>query len=62
MTPKVNKETCIGCGTCAAIAADIFKMEEDGKAGVIAGCDCTGKEDMINQAKDACPVQAISVE
>ena len=61
MTPKVDKEKCIGCGTCPAIAPDIFKMEDDGKAGVVEG-DFAGKEDLINQSKDACPVQAISVE
>lgn len=59
--PKLNKETCIGCGSCVSIAPDVFKMGDDGKAEVIAG-DFAGKEEMINQSKDACPVQAISVE
>jgi len=62
MNPSVNKDTCIGCGTCPSIAGDVFQMGADGKAEVIPGCDCTGKEDLVNQAKDACPVQAISVE
>jgi len=62
MTPKVNKDLCIGCGTCASIAGDVFRIGSDGKAEVIPGCDCAGKEELINQAKDACPVQAISVE
>jgi len=61
MTPKVDKSKCIGCGTCQAIASDVFKIEDDGKAGVIAG-DFSGKDEIINQAKDACPVQAILVE
>ena len=61
MIPKVDKEKCIGCGTCAAVAADVFKMDDDGKASVIEG-DFAGKEAMINQAKDACPVDAITVE
>lgn len=62
MTPKVNKESCIGCGTCASLAGEVFQMGADGKAEVVSGCDCTGKEELVNQAKDACPVQAISVE
>lgn len=61
MQPKVNKETCIGCGTCAAICPDVFKISADGKSEVIPG-DYTSKENLINQAKDACPVQAISIE
>ena len=61
MDIKINKETCIGCGTCSAIAPDVFRLTDDGKAEVIPG-DHAGKEDLVNQAKDACPVQAISVE
>jgi ferredoxin len=61
MVPKVDKEKCIGCGSCPAIAADVFAMGDDGKAIVIAG-DHAGKEELINQSKDACPVQAITVE
>lgn len=60
MNVQVNKETCIGCGSCAAIAGEVFQMV-DGKAEVVAG-DLTGKEEMANQAKDACPVACITVE
>lgn len=58
-TPKVDKEKCIGCGTCAALAGGTFKMDDDGKAVAIdpAGDDL----DTINMAKDSCPVQAIEV-
>lgn len=61
MKPIVNKDLCIGCGTCAAIAPDVFEINAEGKAEV-KGTDFAGKENVINQAKDACPVQAISVE
>jgi len=61
MQINIDKAKCIGCNTCGAIAPDVFKMGDDGKAEVIAG-DHAGKEDVINQAKDACPVQAITVE
>lgn len=58
--PHVDQGKCIGCGTCPVIAPDVFKMNETGKAEEIPG-DYAGKEGVINQAKDACPVQAISV-
>jgi ferredoxin len=61
MNIKINKETCIGCGTCSAICPDVFRLTDDGKAEVIDG-NHSGKEALVNQAKDACPVQAISVE
>lgn len=59
--PKVNKEVCLGCGTCVTIAPEIFKMGDDGKAEVISG-DFTGMDEKLNQAKDSCPVQAITLE
>jgi len=58
--PKVNKEKCVGCGSCAALCSNVFIMDNDGKAKVI---DCNGSsEDEIQQAIDSCPVQAIDWE
>jgi ferredoxin len=60
MTPKVDKEKCVGCGACASVAASTFKIGDDGKSEVLnpAGDD----EATIKQAVDACPVQAITLE
>ncbi len=60
MQPKVDKELCIGCGTCVALASGTFKMDEDGKATVITpnGDD----DDMIQMACDSCPTKAIILE
>ena len=62
MNPKVNKDLCIGCGTCVAICSEVFQLTADGKAEIIGGVDFAQYADKINQAKDACPVQAITVE
>lgn len=60
MTPKVDKEKCIGCGACAAVAPNTFKIGDDGKSEV---SDPAGDpEETIKQAADSCPVQAISIE
>lgn len=32
---NVNKEKCIGCGTCVAVCPGGMELEEDGKAKVI---------------------------
>ena len=61
MNITVDKEKCIGCGSCAAIAPNVFKMGVDGKAELVEG-DHSGESALVNQAKDACPVQAIVVE
>ncbi|MBT4722672.1 ferredoxin [Candidatus Falkowbacteria bacterium] len=62
MKLKIDKEKCIGCGTCPAICADVFEMSDDGKAVVKGGANFDENENAINQAKDACPSQAIEVE
>jgi len=56
----VNQNTCIGCGTCVALAPKSFKMADDAKSHVIdppAGGD---DEKTVQNAIDSCPVTAIS--
>ena len=53
---KVNKETCIGCGNCAAICDEVFEMTEEGKAKVKA----QKSTPCVEEAIDACPVGAIT--
>ena len=55
---KVDKDKCIGCGACTAVAPDVFEFDDDGLAKVI--------EEKINDdvisAKEGCPTEAITVE
>ncbi len=51
---KINKETCIGCGACAATCPEGFEMK-DGKAVVK-----NGNAKCVKEAKEGCPVDAIS--
>lgn len=56
---KIDKDKCIGCGTCVALAGNSFTMGEDGKAEVI---NHTGDDaETIKMAADSCPTQAISI-
>jgi len=32
---SIDKEKCLGCGTCYATAPEIFAFDEDGKAKVL---------------------------
>jgi len=57
MSISVDKNLCLGCGTCAAICPDVFVMNAEGKAEVIS-------QENIDCAKNAaasCPTQAILV-
>ena len=53
----IDKDKCIGCGTCEALCPDVFVMK-DGKAVVKAAKNMP----CVKEAEDACPVDAISVK
>jgi len=57
--PQVDKETCIGCGTCTVIASKTFKLGKDGKAEVLNPPG--DEEEKIKEAADSCPVNAIKL-
>lgn len=51
---KVDEKKCIGCGACEAVCPETFKLE-NGKAKVVGNTKCA------KEARDSCPVQAISI-
>jgi ferredoxin len=55
----VDKDSCIGCGACAAIAPDIFVME-GGKSKVKKAAPSDAA--LAKEASDSCPVSCISVK
>jgi len=62
MKVKVDKNTCIGCGVCVALAPKYFRMGDDGKSEVIKEDVEQGDEDMVRNAAQSCPVGAIKIE
>ncbi len=58
MAIKVNKETCIGCGSCAALCPETFQMNDEAKSDVISQDD----KECAKSAAESCPVQAITVD
>lgn len=60
MKITVNKELCIGAGTCTVIAPEVFEFDDNLKAQVK---DPNGaSEDLIIDAAKSCPVLAIILE
>lgn len=61
MKAIVNQDTCIGCGLCISTVPEVFEVNADGKA---EACGHTTDEirAAVQEAIDACPVQAISAE
>lgn len=55
---KIDKTKCIGCGACASLCPEVFKIGDDAKAEVKnpdGECD-------LAQVKTACPAGAIEIE
>ena len=56
----LDKDKCIGCGTCMAVCPGNYEMENDGKAKVIKeeveslGCN--------RMAEENCPVKVIVIK
>lgn len=56
---KVDKEKCIGCGTCTVIAPKSFKLGDDSKALAIEPAG--DPEEKVKEAQENCPAEAISL-
>ena len=52
------EDSCIACGACESICDAVFSIED--KA-VVNEAAVAGNEDSVQEAADACPVQAITV-
>jgi ferredoxin len=65
----VERSKCLGCGTCAIICSNFFKMDTDGRSTIKEG-DVNGDlvekkvEDVgcAEEAKQGCPAQCIKIE
>ena len=57
----VDRERCVGSGTCEMLAPDLFEVGDDGIVAVLRpepdGADVDAAEDAVQ----ACPTQALSL-
>ncbi len=65
MKITIDKNKCIGCGSCLAVCPDLFEMGDDNKARLKEGAE--NKDDAevqkcAQEAADICPVKAIEIE
>jgi ferredoxin len=65
---KLERELCIGCGSCAAVCPKHFEMSDDGKSHII-GTEKKEIEELevekaecAETAAETCPVQCIHIE
>lgn len=60
MTAYVN-ENCIGCGLCSSICPQVFTMTDEGVATANSHIS-QAQGELVQEAADNCPVEAIEVE
>lgn len=67
----LEKDKCIGCGSCEALCSKFWKLTGDGKVDLLGSTQKTGTEnyeleikevDCNQDAVDGCPVQCILIE
>lgn len=61
----VNKSACIGCGSCSAMAEEIFGFDDEGLAYNILGDESEIPEEYLSSVEEAidfCPTSAIILE
>lgn len=59
MKVKVNSDSCIGCGACAAICEDVFEINDSGLSQAKVDVVPEDKEDAAREAMESCPTAAI---
>lgn len=61
MKLTIDQKKCIGCGSCAAICPEYFRMNSKGKSELIKK-DAKEISKELKDAADSCPVQCIKIE
>lgn len=54
--------SCIGCGSCASVCPEVFRMNDEGLAEAYSNPVPQESEEKVQEAADLCPVEAILLE
>jgi ferredoxin len=58
---EVDRERCVGSGTCEMLAPDVFEVGDDGIVAVLRPEPSGDDLDAAADAVQACPTQALSL-
>lgn len=65
---KLEREKCIGCGSCQALCPKYFQLQADGKSHIVGANNQEVEElevqkiECAETAAEACPSQCIYIE
>lgn len=65
---KLEREKCIGCGSCQALCPKYFQLQDDGKSHIVDAVKQdieeleVAKLECAESAAEACPAQCIHIE
>jgi ferredoxin len=62
MKIKINKSACVGHARCAAVAPDIYPLDDDGYIAVEQVDVPAGQEALARRGARACPERILTVE
>lgn len=62
MKVVVDRDRCVGSGTCEALAPDVFEVDDDGVLTVLREEPADGEEADVRDAVTACPTRALSLD
>ena len=60
MKAKVDRDLCIGAAMCVGTAPEVFELDNEGLSHVVD--PDAGDEDLLREAAESCPVQAVILE
>jgi ferredoxin len=60
MKARVDRDVCIGSAMCVSIAPEVFELDDEGLSRVVN--PDAGDEDLLREAAENCPMQAIILE
>jgi ferredoxin len=61
MKIRIDKARCVGHARCAAVAPEIFELDDDGYIAIEEVDVPPGKEDIARRGARACPERVITI-